>query len=256
MIRGVLLDLAGVVYDGDKPVPRAPDAIRRLRAAGLPVRFVSNTTRTAKKTILERLHGFGVEAGEAELFTPAQVAIDWLKSHNRSPHLLIHRSLEADFSGMPQGRARAVVVGDAGTGFDYASLNAAFRVLDEGADFLALAANRSFRDADGKLSLDAGPFVAALEFATGRKASVLGKPSPDFFRAALASMDINPDEAAMVGDDAESDIAGALSAGLGMAILVRTGKYRSGDEARFSPGPSDLANDLCDAVDRLLMRGA
>ncbi|WP_287323374.1 HAD-IA family hydrolase, partial [Mesorhizobium sp.] len=86
------------------------------------------------------------------------------------------------------------------------------------------ATNRTFRDADGELSLDAGPFVAALEFASLKRATVLGKPSSEFFLSALASMDCPPDQAIMVGDDAEADIAGALSAGLSGALLVRTGK--------------------------------
>ncbi|WP_157015649.1 TIGR01458 family HAD-type hydrolase [Mesorhizobium xinjiangense] len=252
MTCGVLLDLAGVVYDGEKAVPGALDAIKRLRAAGLPVRLVSNTTRSTKASVLERLRGFGLDVGEDEAFTPARAAVGWLKANRRSPHLLIHPGLEADFSDLPPGQGRAVVVGDAGAAFDYAALNAAFRALSAGADFLALAANRSFRDADGELSLDAGPFVAALEFAAGRKARVLGKPSPEFFRAALASMDILAAEAVMIGDDAESDVAGALSAGVGQGILVRTGKYRPGDETRFSPPPNSVADDLAQAVDQLL----
>lgn len=146
----------------------------------------------------------------------------------------------------------AVVVGDAGEAFDYLRLNKAFRELVDGADFLALATNRTFKDADGKLSLDAGAFVTALEFASGRKAAVLGKPSPDFFLAALAGLDCLPSEAVMVGDDAESDVAGALNAGLGAALLVRTGKYRPGDEARFEPAPTALVDDIVAGVDWIM----
>ncbi|TIU71607.1 MAG: TIGR01458 family HAD-type hydrolase, partial [Mesorhizobium sp.] len=80
-------------------------------------------------------------------------------------------------------------------------LNDAFRELVAGAELLALATNRTFRDADGALSLDAGPFVAALEFASLKRATVLGKPSPAFFLSALASMNCPPEQAIMVGDD-------------------------------------------------------
>ncbi|WP_244500869.1 HAD hydrolase-like protein, partial [Methyloceanibacter marginalis] len=101
---------------------------------------------------------------------------------------------------------------------------------------------------DGKLSLDAGAFVTALEYATGKEATVLGKPSPDFFSSALTSMGCAPAEAVMVGDDAEADVAGSLNTGFGCALLVRTGKYRDGDETRFAPHPTATVADLPAAV--------
>ena len=146
-----------------------------------------------------------------------------------------------------------MVIGDAGSGFTYDSLNAAFRVFD-GAEFLALATNRTFKDHDGELSLDAGPFVAALEFATRCKATVLGKPSPDFFSAALESMGCAAEDAVMVGDDAEMDVAGALAAGVGYGVLVQTGKYVEGVEASVDPRPSAVVDDLASAVRWILKR--
>ncbi|TIS58415.1 MAG: TIGR01458 family HAD-type hydrolase, partial [Mesorhizobium sp.] len=191
-----------------------------------------------------------------ELLTPAHAAVEWLRRHGRQPHLLVHPNLEAEFSGLEDGSGRAVVVGDAGEGFDYATLNRAFRELIAGADFLALATNRTFKDADGQLSLDAGAFVAALEFASGRSPVVLGKPSPDFFLSALAGLNCPVADAVMVGDDAESDVAGALRAGLGAALLVRTGKYRPGDETRFDPAPNALVDDLAAAADWIINHAA
>jgi HAD superfamily hydrolase (TIGR01458 family) len=252
MICGVLLDLAGVIYDGEDVIPGATDAVARLREAGLPIRFVSNTTRTSKQTVLTRLDGHGLSITGDELFTPAQAAREWLRRHNRSPYLLVHPDLEPDFRDLRGEQGTALVIGDAGEVFDYRALNGAFRELIAGAEFLALAPNRTFRDADGKLSLDAGAFVAALEFASQRNAIILGKPSPEFFGSALASMDCSSAKAVMVGDDAETDVAGALRAGLAHALLVRTGKYRRGDENRFEPAPSETVNDLSAAVDWIL----
>lgn len=254
MLRGVLLDLAGVLYDGDSPIEGAADAVRRLREAGLPLRFVSNTTRSTKQMVLTRLDRLGIEVDAAELFTPAQAARGWLAAHGCSAHLLIHPDLEPDFRDMPAGERLAVVIGDAATAFDYASLNAAFRALNDGAEFLALADNRVFKDDDGKLSLDAGPFVRALEFACGRSATVLGKPSTGFFLSALASMECLPEDAVMVGDDAEGDVAGALRAGLATALLVRTGKYRVGDERQVEPAPTAVVADITAAAEWILAR--
>ena len=249
MIKGVLLDLAGVLYDGKTAIPGAADAVKQLRKAGLPVRFLTNSTRSPRRVLLERLAAMGFEVSAAELFTPASAACAILRAQNLCPHLLIHPDLVEDFEGHSDRRGRTVVVvGDAGPYFSYKALNAAFRQLAEGADFIALAANRSFRDADGSLSMDAGAFVAALEYASRTRAQVVGKPAPAFFAAALDDMGVAAGAAVMIGDDAESDASGALRAGLAQAVLVQTGKYRDGDEARVDPPPSHVARDLPDAV--------
>jgi len=166
---------------------------------------------------------------------------------------LIHPALEEDFAGLPRSGPRAVVLGDAGEGFTYPALNAAFRELERGAAFIALARNRSFQDADGARSLDAGAFVAALEYASQTEATLFGKPAPEFFAAAVDSLGCAPEAVVMVGDDVESDVAGALAAGLA-GILVRSGKYREGDETTIDPPPSAVVDDLSAAVDWILTR--
>lgn len=252
MISGVLLDLAGVIYDGEVAVPGATDAVLRLRNAGLPIRFVSNTTRSTKPFVLDRLVRLGLSVAADEVFTPAEAARQWLSEHGRSPHLLVHPNLVAEFDDLASDLPKAVVVGDAGEAFDYRTLNAAFRELIAGAELLALAPNRTFRDSDGRLSLDAGAFIAGLEFASQKCAIVLGKPSQAFFRSALATINCPDAHAVMVGDDAETDVAGALQAGLAHALLVRTGKYREADEKRFEPAPTATVRDISEAVDWII----
>lgn len=255
MTKGVLLDLAGVLYEGETPVPGAVEAVARLRAAGLPIRFLTNSTRNPRRAILARLARLGFDVAAEELITSAGAARARLTEAGLAAHLLIHPDLAEDFAGLPEGgQGTAVVLGDAGTFFTYEALNAAYRALDAGAQFLALAANRSFRDADGQRSIDAGAFVAALEYASGVKAEVLGKPAPGYFAAALGSMGVAAGDAVMVGDDAEADVAGALTAGLGAAVLVQTGKYASGDEARVEPSPSVVVADIGAAVEWILAR--
>ena len=256
MIRAVLLDLAGVVYQGEQPLPGAGEAIAGLRTAGLHLRFLTNTTRMTRRALLSRLNSMGIAIAGDELFTPAQAARGWLATKGLSAHLLIHTALEEDFANLPASGPEAVVIGDAADGFTYAALNEAFRKLLAGAAFLALARNRSFKDEDGELSLDTGAFVTALEYATQREAVLLGKPAPDFFHTALASIACAGKEAVMVGDDAEADVAGALAAGLGAALLVRTGKYRPGDESKAKPAPSETVADLAAAARWIMARRA
>lgn len=253
--KGVLLDLGGVVYIGDEPLSGAAEATAALRNSGLAIRFLTNATRNPRRRILEKLRSIGISAEPDELFTPATAARRIIEEESLSPHLLIDPRLAEDFEGLPPGGNAAVVIGDAGDGFTYDAMNEAFRRLDAGAEFLALANNRSFRGSDGELNLDAGAFVAALSFASRREPIVLGKPSPDYFAAALASMDCKTDEAVMIGDDVESDVGGAMTAGI-TGILIKTGKYYEGAETLIDPPPDHVARDLADAAEWILARQA
>ncbi len=248
---GVLLDLGGVVYVGAEALPGAVAAVERLKQAAVAVRFLTNTTRRPLRRLVEDLRELGLAASPDEIFTPAVAARHVLAG--RTPHLLVHPALREDFE-MADRRPDVVVIGDAGETFSYQALNAALRVLEDGADLVALAMNRTFKDGDGGPSLDAGPFVAALEYASGRKAEVIGKPAAAFFQAALDSLGIEAGAAAMIGDDVESDVGGALAAGLA-GILVRTGKYKEGDERRIDPAPTAVTADLAAAVDWILDDG-
>ena len=250
MIRGALLDLGGVLYVGDQPLPGAREALLSLRRAGVPVRFITNTTRLPRKKIIAKLERMGLEVSEKELFTPAMAARDYLQEHRLKPHLLVHPNLQSEFADLAGDSANAVLMGDAGHAFTYESLNTAFRVLLEGAPLLAMGKNRYFQESEG-LSLDIGPFVVALEYAAATEAVVLGKPAPEFFLAAVNSLDLDPQDVVMVGDDVSSDVGGALDAGL-QGILVQTGKYREGDENEVEPRGARVVKDIDEAVDRIL----
>ena len=241
-IRGVLIDLSGVVYVGNEPIPGALEAIDALRAAGVRLRFVTNTSRRCRARIARDLAVMGLGIRESELMTAPLAGRRWLERHGRRPHLLIHPGLEPDFEGMDTGDPDAVFLGDAGEFFDYRRLNAAFRVLQTGAPLVAVARNRSFREPDG-LSLDMGAFVAGLEYAAGTEAIVVGKPSAEFFHEATRELGLVPGRVAMVGDDVEADVMGAVAAGL-EGVLVRTGKYRAGDENVLSGSSARIADDI------------
>ncbi|MEJ2633404.1 MAG: TIGR01458 family HAD-type hydrolase [Acidihalobacter sp.] len=249
-IRGVLLDLSGVLHVGNTALPGAVSALRRLRSIGLPLRYVTNTTRQPRVSLVERLNSMGFAIAAEEVLTPTQAALAYLKDHALRPYLLIHPELHVEFSGMDTRSPNAVVLGDAAQDFTYDNLNAAFRLLMEGAPLLALGDNRYFREPDG-LSLDIGPFKTALEYAADTRARVLGKPAPAFFHQAVAALGCTPAETLMIGDDATADVDGALRAGL-QGLLVRTGKYRNGDERRIESPGAVLLDDLPAAVEWIL----
>jgi HAD superfamily hydrolase (TIGR01458 family) len=250
VIRGVLFDLSGVLYVGTKAVEGAPAALETLRQSGIAARFVTNVTRLPAGGILQRLTKMGFKIRDDELITAPRAARSYLLKHRLSPYLLIHPALRPEFDDLVTESPNAVLLGDAGDDFNYANLNRAFRLLMEGATFLAMGNNHYFRE-NGGLSLDIGPFVAALEYASGKQAAILGKPSEAFFQAAVEALGFRPDETVMVGDDALADVDGALAAGI-KGILVKTGKYRPGDEARVTRPGAEVLPDVNAAVDWVL----
>jgi HAD superfamily hydrolase (TIGR01458 family) len=253
--RAVLLDLDGVLYVEDEPVAGARAAVAELRARGRALRFVTNTTSRPRRLILERLHRLGFELEPDELSTPAALAVAHCEERGRRRALLLVRDdVKEDFAALDEVDAgvEAVIVGDLGEDFGYAVLNRAFRAVMDGADLVALQRNRYWMTPAG-LALDVGPFVAALEYATRRDAVVVGKPSRDFFATILAGIPCAPGDAVMVGDDVETDVGGALGAGLA-GILVRTGKYR--DDALRASGvePTAVVDSIADVPALLAAR--
>jgi HAD superfamily hydrolase (TIGR01458 family) len=251
-IEGLLLDLSGVVYVQDEAVPGAAEALRWLRDRGVPIRLVTNTTMRPRRSILERLEGLGLEADPSELLTPAALAARrCAEAGYESVSLVVLDDLREDLEGLEEkgDSVEAVVVGDLGDRWDYNVLNQAFRRLMDGADLIALQKNRYWETSEG-LSLDAGPFVSALEYATGCEAEVVGKPSPAFFELALGELGVSADRAAMVGDDVEADVGGALDAGLA-GILVRTGKYREDLVRASGIEPTATVDSIADVPELL-----
>jgi HAD superfamily hydrolase (TIGR01458 family) len=229
-IQGFLIDLDGVLYVGNQAVDGASGTLEFLSKNGYPFRCVSNTTRKSRYSIARHLSSLGFAVPEKHIFTPPLAAIAYMKETRKTAfYLLATGDVDGDFEEMGKPALDIqpdwVIIGDAGDKITYGSLNTAFRYLMEGAGLLALENDRFWMAADG-LSLSAGPIVRALEYATGKTATVVGKPSLEFFNLALQDMHLRPEQVAMIGDDIITDIGGAHNAGM-KGILVRTGKFRS-----------------------------
>jgi HAD superfamily hydrolase (TIGR01458 family) len=227
--RGLLLDLDGTLYQSGEPLPGAVETVRALEAAGVPFRFVTNTTSKSRAAVADKLAGMGFPATEGRVFSPPHAAGSLLRARGARACLLVPEATRPDFHDIPEdeGRPDVVVIGDLGTGWTFERLNRAFQLVHAGAGLLALGRTRYWQTGGG-LQLDVGPFVAALEYATGKKAEVVGKPEPQFFLDAVAELGLEPGAVALVGDDAETDVRAAQRAGL-TGVLVRTGKFRPPD---------------------------
>ncbi len=226
-IKGLLLDLDGVLYIIDKPIEGAQETLDKLRDR-FKLRFITNTTTKPKKAIYQKLIKMGFNVKEDEIFSALEATKQYLKEKNAGAFFILTDEALKDMEDIPEEPVNYVVVGDARDNFTYQNMNKAFRYLMKGADLIAAAKNKYFRDKDGELSLDCGGFVVALEFATGKKAKLIGKPNKDFFLLAVRSMGLKPEEVAVIGDDIEADVKGGMDAGL-KGILVKTGKFTPDD---------------------------
>jgi len=239
--RAIVLDLDGTLHYKGRLIPGADRALDDLREAGYVLRFLTNYDSKGVRTIYRDLDRVGLDVDPSEIFCPA-VALRRFLEANRDARcmLLLSNELREEFAeyeadGGAGGRVDYVVMGDFRDRFSYDTLNEAFRRVLDGAGIVALQMGRFFQRADGPY-LDTGAFVRMLEDATGRRAVVLGKPSPEFFCMCLDHAGVSPGEAVVVGDDVTTDVAGARAVGA-FSVLVRTGKYGGGALSPSDPKP-------------------
>ncbi len=227
--RGVLVDIDGVLHVSMQPIAGAAETLQWLERRGYQACFVTNTTTSSRATLVQRLQAIGLPLVEERVMTAPVATANYIRQHypGKRCWLLTKGDTARDFAGIElvESNADIVVIGGAEELLTYEAMNRAFQVLMDGAVLLATHTNLYWRTNEG-LQLDSGPFVYALELATGKRATVLGKPNRAFFEQALLTMGVQPHEALMVGDDIENDIGAAQQAGL-RGVLVCTGKHRA-----------------------------
>lgn len=234
-MSAILFDLDGVLYEGDQAVVGAAETINWFNAQSIPHLFLTNTSSRPRSALAEKLATFGITTSPDQFLTPPLAAAQWLKQNSDGaialfiPDVTKEEFSDFEISNSPERKVSAVVVGDLGELWDFKTLNSAFRLLIENPDasLVALGMTRYWRSEDG-LQLDAGPYVSALSYATGKEPVVLGKPAKAFYQAALNILNANNSNTVMIGDDIKGDIEAAQSVEL-KTILVRTGKYSPSD---------------------------
>jgi HAD superfamily hydrolase (TIGR01458 family) len=233
---GLLLDIDGTLLDAGRAIAGAAEAVATLRGRGVPLVFATNTSRKSRRAVGDSLRAAGISARDDEVLSASYAAAIYLRSAGtKRVQLLLPPEACNDFDGMERAdeKPEAVVVGDMGSGFDFDILNSAFRNLHAGARLIAVHKNRFWKSETG-WTIDAGAFVAALEYAADTRAEVVGKPSILFFRMAAKLLGISIDRLSIVGDDLESDIAGGRACGL-TTFLVKTGKFDAAKLAEAAP---------------------
>ncbi|MGI9623692.1 MAG: HAD-IIA family hydrolase [Acidimicrobiales bacterium] len=240
--RGLLIDIDGVLTVSWQPIPGAADAYAELLRRGTPFRLATNTTSRSRSEVAELLTAAGFPVDSARIVTAPVATASYLRSNfaDSTVFVLSSGDLSADFEGInvvgETDNADVVVLGGAGLVYTHDQLNHVFNLLLGGAEFVAMHRNLYWRTERG-MELDTGAYAMALEAAVGRPPTVMGKPSPAFFAAALDELGVEAADAMMVGDDIINDVLGAQECGM-TGCLVMTGKYRP-DAVAAAPGAAN-----------------
>jgi HAD superfamily hydrolase (TIGR01458 family) len=255
-MAAILLDIDGVLHVSGEAIPGAAAAVAELRKAGHSLRFVTNNTTRARWKLAAEMRSLGIDVAESEIATTPLAAGHLLEGLRVLP--LTMDSVKEDLARhveLVDDDAEVVLVGGADeTGetdevFRYDQLNRAFAQLRDGARLVCLHKNKWWQTAGGPL-LDAGAFVAGLEYAAGLDAEIVGKPTAAYFEAALAELGARAEDTTMVGDDIEADVAAAKRLGM-RGVLVRTGKFRPEALASADPAPDAVIDSIAE-LPRLL----
>lgn len=252
-MKAILFDLDGVLYTGDTVIAGAVDVVNWCLDESIPHLFLTNTTSRPVAALVDKLARFGIRSSADDFLTPALATRQWLARNRPGAKiaLFVPGATRDEFAEFEQCEEEskpgidAVIVGDLGEGWDFHTLNRAFRMLMNNPDarLIALGMTRYWRANDG-LRLDAAPFVKALEHATAREAIVLGKPSKDFYATALAKLGFGAKDTVMIGDDIKGDIEGSQNAGI-RGLLVKTGKFQPAD-LELGIRPFDVIDSIND----------
>ena len=229
--RGIVFDMEGVLHVGYRPLAGAREALAALDAVGLPHVILTNTTSKTRADIAARLDSMGMPYAPERIVTAGSATIAFLQRRHRGKRVLMLAEQGAFDEAAASGglnlvddwrEAEVVCLGGPDESITYSHLQDAFRALMEGAAFVAMQRNRWWPTPAGP-GLDAGVFVKGLEYSSGRRATIIGKPAAGAYRAALRVLGVKAAEAMMVGDDPVADLATAHRIGM-RTCIVRSGK--------------------------------
>jgi HAD superfamily hydrolase (TIGR01458 family) len=247
-MASILLDIDGVLHVSGDPIPGASEAVAGLRRAGHALRFVTNNSTRPRSLLAQELRELGFELSDDELQTTPSAAARELEGKRVLALVMPTVVPDLDALELVGHDADAVLVGGCDESlepnqvFSYMNLARAFEELRAGASFYCMHKNKWWQTSRGPM-LDSGAFVAGLEYATGVEATVLGKPSPSYFAAALDALDAEPERTWLVTDDVEADVRGARLFGMRTA-LVRTGKFRPETLEVADPAPDIVVSSV------------
>lgn len=246
-LQAYLFDLDGTVYLGDKIIPGAPEAIARLKARGARVMYITNKPLSEPQEYAEKLARLGIAAVPEDISTSSMVLAQYLGQHMPGARVLFigeavarKQLAAAGMQLVEDWREAEVLTLSWDRCFNYEKLNAALQALLNGARFFATNPDVVCPMGEGKVVPDCGALIAALAASSGRQPDyIAGKPGPLLPLGALERLQVEPQNAALVGDRLETDIACGNKAGL-TTIAVLTGVAT---EATIAAAKGDMRPD-------------
>ncbi len=262
-IKALIIDMDGVLWHGSEPLPGIREFFRVLRERGMPFVLATNNASSTPEQYVEKLAAMGVAVETKEILTSGIATSAWLAQRRDPGQTRVFAIGEAglmeplaregfDLVGTHKTTANwqadVVVVGKDET-LTWEKLATATLNLNRGAEFVGTNADTTLPMELG-ITHGNGAILAALTAATGRHPVIIGKPEPELYRQALRRLQVAPQQVAAIGDRLETDILGAVRAGI-RSLLVLTGVSKEADLEQVDYRPDWVLPDIR-AVTRLL----
>ncbi len=254
-ILPVLIDFDGVIRLEGKIAPGTERFFAYLSGNKIPFFIISNSTRYTGNEIKNFLISSGISV-TVNAMTTIDATLDYLSKTGKKVSIYCKEDIKKYFSSfISDDKPEAVVIGDLEEGWTYDILNEIFRKVHEGASIIAMQKNKFWKPAGKKLSLDAGAFIAAIEYATSKEAVLIGKPSRMYFDTALRAMGYGDgNNFIMIGDDINTDIIGAQKMGATGILLFsgKTNKYYKSSSPVFADYECDNLTQAIELLEGIL----
>ena len=254
-IKALLLDMDGVLWRDSQAIGDLPSILNKAEQKGLNLAYVTNNATRTISQYLSKFKSFGVEVGQDQIYTSAITSAEYLShEHPQGGNLFMigEDGLEAALKekGFTFGEedCLAVVVG-LDRQISYEKLMRATLLVQDGVPLIGTNPDRTLPTPEG-LAPGAGALIAAIESASGVTAKIIGKPEPVMLQSALKALEIEPNQALMVGDRLETDIAAGQQAGCATALVLSGASSRAEAEA-WSPAPDYVEADLSAVLEKL-----
>ena len=251
IVRGVILDLDGTVYRGEKLLPGARQSILWLQEHSFPLVYISNKPLERRADYAAKLTWLGIPTKPEQVIHSSLALVNYLQM--AMPDSVIYAigeaplldELRCSFQLSDNIDEIDVVVASFDRSFNYDKLNLGFQAIKRGARFFATNADVTCPVADGEIP-DAGAVIAALEACSGKKVElVAGKPSSLIIEMALKKLNLPASSCIVIGDRLETDILMGQKAGTATA-LVMTGVTNKDDLDAYTPKPDFVIQNLSD----------
>lgn len=247
MAHGLLIDMDGVIYGGNTLIPGADTFIHKLLKEGIPFTFMTNNSQRTRLESMRKLKRLGIEVTEKHIYTSAMATGNFLSSQN--PHGTVYvlgeggllTSLTEHGLVMVDSEPDFVVLGE-GRNFTLEMVARAVNMILEGAKLIATNLDPSPKR-KGWDNLGIAATTAMIEEATGKKAFVIGKPSPVMMRSARKYIGLETAETTMIGDTMDTDIQGGVQMGY-KTILVLSGVSKQEDLNNYAFKPDMIIESI------------